>query len=221
MYNPLLALGLATLAAATTPTTLNTGFILVAHVTNPDQDFTPSVNNAVVNSNHAGPGFRVATVSSSLTDGHIFYENGTLGQAADGETTIIFDAATPPQPHPEPRPVLVNGLGEGTYLVCNATVPYYQRNFLTLQYAYESQTVPDSCVRIELVPQCAELNELPPGSHSSHEHALNFLAAATAQRRRRKGQANATGASPVAFTTAEQRIHSDFNHIRVLAPAPR
>ncbi|KAK4197176.1 hypothetical protein QBC40DRAFT_286113 [Triangularia verruculosa] len=202
MYSPLFVLAMAALATATTPTTIGTGFILVAHVTNPDQDFTPSVNNVAVNSIHASPGFRVATVSSSLTDGHVFYENGTLDQVADGETTVIFDSATPLTPFgilvqdpsapidniainagpgsfnnlatdPEPRPVLVNGLGDGTYLVCNATVPYYRQNFMTLQYAYEGETVPENCVPVQLVPQCAVLNELPPGSHSSHEHALS------------------------------------------------
>ncbi|KAK0671455.1 hypothetical protein QBC41DRAFT_354257 [Cercophora samala] len=208
MYTAFLTLGLATataaLATATakTPNTFSPGFLLVVHVTNPDQDFTPSVNNAAVNSIHAGPGFRVATISPALTDGHVFYQNGTLDQAEDGETTVLFDSATPPTPFgilvqdpsapmdniainagpgsynsvngdPAVNAALVNGLGEGTYLVCNATVPYYHQNFLTLQYAYEGEETPEECVEVELVPQCAELNELPPGSHSSHEHALS------------------------------------------------
>lgn len=202
----LTTLALATAALATgsakTPNDFSPGFILVVHVTNPDADFTPTVNNVAVNNIHAGPGFRVATISTTLTDGHVFYENGTLDQIEDGETTVIFDAATPLTPFgilvqdptapvdniainagpgsyntvdgdPEVNAALVNGLGEGTYLVCNATVPYYHQNFLTLQYVYEGGEKPDGCVEVELVPQCAELNELPAGSHSSHDHAVN------------------------------------------------
>jgi hypothetical protein len=77
------------------------------------------------------------------------------------------------------QPQLVNALGGGAWLACNATIPYYGYNFITLQYAYAEAAgsasggneVPDSCVPITLVPRCATLNDVPTGSYSSHEFA--------------------------------------------------
>jgi hypothetical protein len=73
---------------------------------------------------------------------------------------------------------LVNTLDEaqgGTYLACNATVPYYRREFITLQYLYEvaeGAALPEGCAPILLLPRCGVLEELPEGSISSHEFAV-------------------------------------------------
>jgi hypothetical protein len=73
---------------------------------------------------------------------------------------------------------LVNTLDEaqsGTYLACNATVPYYRREFITLQYLYgvaEGSALPEACAPILLLPRCGVLEELPEGSISSHEFAV-------------------------------------------------
>lgn len=74
--------------------------------------------------------------------------------------------------------VLANMLDEaqkGTYLACNATVPYYRREFITLQYLYgvaEEPELPEGCAPIVLLPRCGVLEELPEGSISSHEFAV-------------------------------------------------
>ncbi|KAJ9138654.1 hypothetical protein NKR23_g8432 [Pleurostoma richardsiae] len=83
---------------------------------------------------------------------------------------------------PNPYPVLFNGEGTGTFVACSSFVPYYQRDLITLDYAYATFTAPDGsyeynanipegCAPVTLVPECAQLNELPEGSFSSHEFA--------------------------------------------------
>ncbi|AEO65526.1 68929eb6-f8fe-43de-856b-6b33db7b7f01 [Thermothielavioides terrestris] len=146
--------------------------------------------------------------AASSGAGRLFYENGTQAQAVAGQTTLVTDGGTPlapssliVQPAGQPPriididynqgtpaaveaagnglgPQLVNGLGQGTFLACNATVPYYGYKFVTLQYLYGEPgdkgqgAVPADCVPISLVPQCTTLNDLPPGSYSSHEFAV-------------------------------------------------
>ncbi|CRK14312.1 hypothetical protein BN1708_017260, partial [Verticillium longisporum] len=64
----------------------------------------------------------------------------------------------------------------GSYIVCNESVPYYQgRKFLLLKHAEteineegESESnIPEDCVAIRLVPQCAKLADLPAGAIAS------------------------------------------------------
>lgn len=182
--------------ASTTST--SKGFNLVAHVTDPTHDLTPSLEGQVLGAAHTGAGFNAAVFYG--TTGRLFYQNGTAEQVANRETTIVTDGGTPPfsftlqvQPAGEARRILdisigqgtantvvaadggaqlVNGLGEGTWLACNELVPYYNREFVTLQYAYgEGAEVPEGCAPIVLVPECAALNDLPEGSLSSHEFA--------------------------------------------------
>ncbi|KAK4164251.1 prolyl tripeptidyl peptidase [Cladorrhinum sp. PSN259] len=179
---------------------LSNGFLLVAKVTDPSHDLDPSVNNYVLSTVHTGAALNAAVLSPApVTSGRIFYENGTSTQVDDKQTNILTDGATPPVPFglyvqdPTQPPsnipinvgpgtfntisesdlIVINGQGEGTYLACNATVPYYNRNFITLQYAYgSSPTIPENCAPIELVPQCTTLNELPDDAYASHEYAV-------------------------------------------------
>ncbi|KAK0632483.1 hypothetical protein B0T14DRAFT_490837 [Immersiella caudata] len=71
--------------------------------------------------------------------------------------------------------VLKNGLdpvGEGTFAVCNNTVPYYRSAFWTLMYVYGGEELAEECVEVVMVPKCAVLADLPEGSFSSHEFAV-------------------------------------------------
>jgi hypothetical protein len=177
----------------------STGFHLVAHVTNPAHDLTPSVEGWSLAGIHTGAGFNAAVLDASASSGRLFYQNGTVTQVARRQATVVTDGGTPPFPMSlqvqapgEPRQiaginvaqgtpgrvdvrgVLVNGLAEsrgGTYLACRQTVPYYGVEYATLQYAYggEAEGVADGCAPIKLVARCAVLNELPEGSISSHE----------------------------------------------------
>ncbi|CAK7219546.1 hypothetical protein SBRCBS47491_003889 [Sporothrix bragantina] len=75
---------------------------------------------------------------------------------------------------------LLNEQGCGTFMACKRDIPYYnQEAMMTVEYLYDSDashntgdkaTVPDGCVAIRLVPICADLPAVPPGSLASHEH---------------------------------------------------
>ncbi|CAK7269467.1 hypothetical protein SEPCBS57363_003617 [Sporothrix epigloea] len=75
---------------------------------------------------------------------------------------------------------LLNDQGYGTFMACNRSIPYYnQETMITVEYFYASDSstdaddkfmVPEACVPIRLVPICADLPALPPGSPASHEY---------------------------------------------------
>ncbi|KAK4234514.1 hypothetical protein C8A03DRAFT_18598 [Achaetomium macrosporum] len=196
-------LGIAAAATALSPATTSSskGFYLIAHVTDPSRDFSPSIEGWALTAIHTGAGLNAAVLASASA-GRLFYENGTAAQVAATQSTILTDAGTPPFPmglyvqgEGEPPKILeinvgagtpntivgreadvlvngldANGLGRGTYMACNATVPYYGVEYITLQYAYGK--VSDGCAPIELRPRCATLNDLPADSLSSHEFAV-------------------------------------------------
>ncbi|CAK7207422.1 hypothetical protein SEUCBS139899_010232 [Sporothrix eucalyptigena] len=66
---------------------------------------------------------------------------------------------------------VLNDQGSGTFTACNRTIPYYDmRSDITLEYLYNGSDLPDGCVPIRLVPVCADLPAVPPGSLASHEY---------------------------------------------------
>lgn len=97
------------------------------------------------------------------------------------DTTLNFGPGTPG--------VQLNALDDPytymlpeTFVACNESLEYYQgKHFVVIKQARLSidenneiqRNIPDGCVPIRLVPQCAKLEELPEGSYSSHEFALN------------------------------------------------
>ncbi|KAH6854689.1 hypothetical protein B0I37DRAFT_362799 [Chaetomium sp. MPI-CAGE-AT-0009] len=174
------------------------GFNLVAHVTSGTGNLAQSVEGLFLSTAHTGAGQNAAVFYD--TSGRLFYQNGT---AASGQSSIVTDGGTPlsipfslaVQPAGEPRRILdinvggagtpnfisdrgtlVNAGGDGTYLACDAVVPYYNRVFTTLQFVYgkADPAALEGCVAIELVAKCAELNDLPDeGSLASHEFAVD------------------------------------------------
>lgn len=190
-------------AAEAATTSKSKAFYLAAHVS--EHDLDPPINGWLLGTAHTGAGLSAAVFyGPSTSEARLFYENGTAEQAAHRQTTIITDGGTPPAPSSlivqaadqpphiadidfnqgtpnaildgSPSPHLVSGVAAGTFLACNATVPYYGYKFITLQYAYAdaagASAVSDGCVPVTLVPQCAALNDLPAGSISTHEFAL-------------------------------------------------
>jgi hypothetical protein len=82
---------------------------------------------------------------------------------------------------PEPYSYLT-GTAPGTFAVCPRLVPYYNQVFNVIRFAYDAfnegtaqyeSTVPEDCVAVRLLPECATLAELPEGSISSHEFAAD------------------------------------------------
>ena len=82
---------------------------------------------------------------------------------------------------PEPYSYLT-GTAPGTYAICPREIPYYNQVFNVIRWtndvfnndtAQYEHTVPEDCVAVRFLPQCAELPELPEGSQSSHEFAAD------------------------------------------------
>ena len=67
-----------------------------------------------------------------------------------------------------------------TYAACNQSLPYYQdKYFIILKQVTTVDdnggvhvNIPDGCVAVRLLPECTQLNDLPSGSYSSHEFAI-------------------------------------------------
>ncbi|KAG6355088.1 hypothetical protein INS49_004169 [Diaporthe citri] len=110
MESTLLALSLANLAISAPasrhqaphypPTSSSQAFKLVANVTDPALDFSPSINNWV-QGYHTGAGTNAAVLApfdATTNPGRIFYQNGTTQDQAYHSTTLLTDAGSLPGP---------------------------------------------------------------------------------------------------------------------------
>ncbi|KAI0466020.1 hypothetical protein F4859DRAFT_340816 [Xylaria cf. heliscus] len=79
------------------PNELSTGFRLVANVTDPATDLTPSVDGWELQGIHTGAGLNDAVLTSET--GRIFYHNGTAAEIRFGEGSILSDGGSPPFPY--------------------------------------------------------------------------------------------------------------------------
>ncbi|KAK4224286.1 hypothetical protein QBC38DRAFT_485769 [Podospora fimiseda] len=75
---------------------------------------------------------------------------------------------------------ILEGVVESTFVVCNRTIPYYGENkwFNVVNWVQATRDgtgthikIPEGCVAVNLIPECAFLEELPEGAYSSHEFA--------------------------------------------------
>ncbi|KAI1414501.1 hypothetical protein F5Y13DRAFT_158682 [Hypoxylon sp. FL1857] len=66
--------------------------------------------------------------------------------------------------------VKLGGLAAGDYAVCNRFIGYARANLTVVRYVYESEALPDGCVGVAFVPQCATLDDLPAGSEWTHDY---------------------------------------------------
>lgn len=73
---------------------------------------------------------------------------------------------------PAPIPRLDNPKGAGVWVACRRYVSPVVDYMPVVGYVYGRKAIPEECSVIELLPECAELNELPEGSESSHDNAL-------------------------------------------------
>ncbi|KAM4056329.1 hypothetical protein HRG_003246 [Hirsutella rhossiliensis] len=72
-------------------------------------------------------------------------------------------------------------LNPETWLACNESIPYYQNKyFIIFKQANTTvgkdgginRNVPKDCAPVRLIPECTKLNDLPSGSYSSHDFAI-------------------------------------------------
>jgi hypothetical protein len=81
------------------PSSVSKGFKLVANVTDPSRDLTPSVDGWVLSGVHIGPpNSRAVLASPADNTARLFYLNGTAEDAALERTRVVSDGGTPPFP---------------------------------------------------------------------------------------------------------------------------
>ncbi|RWA05861.1 hypothetical protein EKO27_g9243 [Xylaria grammica] len=202
LFATLLAVGAASLASATPlqgrqvipnypPNELSTGFRLVANVTDPATDLTPSVDGWELQGIHTGAGLNDAVLTSET--GRIFYHNGTASEIHYALGSILSDGGSPPFPYgiyvqtadefdatyPAEHDVTIN-VGSGTIGVSLLAFPDPYFYFTVVRFAYDTfnnataqfeRNVPAGCTAITLIPECDVLPDLPEGSLSSHQFA--------------------------------------------------
>lgn len=174
------------------------GFELIAVVTNPSTDLSPSVNFWSLTAFHDGAGRAFAGLSSDAST--VWYLNGTENQIKDNEADLLTDAGTPPFPSGLDFNTHPNGIADlrvdagpgtpgvgltqirdlfflsapeapGTYVACREAIPYYNGQiFITVKHV--DVGVPHGCAEIRLLPQCAQLQNLPSDALASHEFAM-------------------------------------------------
>ncbi|PNY23894.1 Uncharacterized protein TCAP_06164 [Tolypocladium capitatum] len=68
-----------------------------------------------------------------------------------------------------------------TYAACNESLPYYQGRYFVIikqvkltvgENGRVNRNIPEGCAPVRLLPECTHLNDLPKGSYSSHEFAI-------------------------------------------------
>ncbi|KAH6893266.1 hypothetical protein B0T10DRAFT_269189 [Thelonectria olida] len=188
------------IAARARASQISKGFRLVVNVTDPSRDFETPIQNYYIASIHTGAGLALVGVNSYESTGRIFYQNGTEEEYQASQATTITDGGTPLFPvglkltKDEESPVSVATLDNGpgtpgiqvsalkkftyllpeTFFACNEPLAYYGgKKFIVIKQTNFIKDVPEDCAPIRLIPECAELEDLPEGSLSSHDFALD------------------------------------------------
>lgn len=179
---------------------LSQGFKLVANVTDLSQDLSPSVNYFEVAGYHTGAAMNAAVLTES--NGRVFYANGTIEEWRYARSNVISDSGGV-QPFPEGLQMTLEegqenlyagtlNVGAGTAGIVSSRFPEPYSFMLPGSFAIcpehvggvpeakqlvlkrvDGLVVPADCAPVNLVPQCAELPELPEGAISSHEFVLD------------------------------------------------
>ncbi|KAI0842319.1 hypothetical protein F5Y06DRAFT_124617 [Hypoxylon sp. FL0890] len=72
-----------------------------------------------------------------------------------------------------PYPMTELSAPASQFLACKENIPYYppEWQFIVVKAFRDEYQIPDNCVVVEFLPQCAKLPGLPAGSYSTHEFA--------------------------------------------------
>ncbi|OAA41930.1 hypothetical protein BBO_05289 [Beauveria brongniartii RCEF 3172] len=172
------------------------GLKLRVRLRNPRADLTSPVQHQYVRSIHDGAGTNL--VGFHADTGRIFYVNGTDSDDGMSWSTVS-DGGTPPVPYglslhtlddwdvqvarldvgPGDGGVYVHTAGAGRpqlrptgWLACDEPLAYYggkRFNVLRRRGVATGGLLSEECVTVALLPECAELKELPEGALASHE----------------------------------------------------
>ncbi|RYO73664.1 hypothetical protein DL764_010442 [Monosporascus ibericus] len=169
----------------------SSGFNLRVKVTDPAHDLTPSVQGLYLSFQRVQQGINIAVANEFPTT---YYLNQT-----EGGNTINHDVAPlypvgiyvqgPDEAdarYPEEHNMAVNvndvthgleafpslsGPAAGAYLVCRREFifPSGPAELLMPRFLYDGETLPEDCVPVAFVPECATLGNLPNGTRWNHD----------------------------------------------------
>ncbi|KAM3560373.1 hypothetical protein MY1884_002968 [Beauveria asiatica] len=171
------------------------GMKLRVRLRDPRSDLASPVQHQYVRSIHDGAGTNL--VGFRADTGRIFYVNGT-GSDDGMSWSTVSDGGTPPVPYglslhtlddgdvqvarldvgPGDGGVYVPAAGAGRpqlrptgWLACDEPLAYYGgKRFNVLRRGVATGgSLSEECVAVALLPECAELGELPEGALASHE----------------------------------------------------
>ncbi|KAK0724502.1 hypothetical protein B0H67DRAFT_550256 [Lasiosphaeris hirsuta] len=187
----LLLLLLPLLLHLTTATQITTAlaFTLIANVTTPSLDLTPSINHLNLTAVHVGAGLDAAVLTPTgparvlylngtapqdtgiASDGGLFPYGLRLGSLAAGAQSVGLDVGgvQPGVAISEEGWPQVVGPEEGGFVVCFEVRPVYGRPQYPVRFVRAGGDLPSGCVPVALLAQCAVLGEVPRGAVYDHE----------------------------------------------------
>jgi len=98
------------------PHSQSQNFNLIANVTDPSSDLTPSINGWILSSYHVGAGEDYAVLEQDYSVGRVFFVNGTAEEVRFNQADLLSLEGTPPFPAGVSidNPNITNTLGEHT-----------------------------------------------------------------------------------------------------------
>ncbi|KAK2592630.1 hypothetical protein QQS21_009657 [Conoideocrella luteorostrata] len=179
-------------------TSASTGFHLIVNVTDRSRDLADPVHRQYLNSIHMGPPYSLLGAGSSKS-ARVFYQNGTRFETTwrivsdGGKPEIPYGIKMHTDGGAKITSTLTLEAGPGRYIgltspgrhylalnvgllaFCREAVPYYGGKKLNILKRYLGgntvRTLPKNCAPVELIPQCAKLNDLGETAISSHKFA--------------------------------------------------
>lgn len=176
------------------------GFRLLVRVLDYDSDFTPRVNNKYVGGVHIGAALEGLYPIADGSKGPVFWANGTDAEIKAGQSHVFTDLDNGMYPlgwdiskSPESNvasAVLVAGTGSAgvsvfdggkdgpayllpeDYMACLRPAPYTGElaPFILQRDTKDNGQLPDKCIAIKLLPECASLPDLPASATYNRDH---------------------------------------------------
>lgn len=168
------------------------GFNLRVQLNDPTRDLTPSVSGQYLSGLRVSQGSYIAVTSEEPST---YYLNNTEGGATVVHDIIgvypislfvqgptEFDSSYPDEHNVglvvgsttkglQVYPALTGPADGGTYIICprEFVFPSGPSDIVAPRFLYEGEEIPDDCVSVTFVPECATLEPLPDGASWNHD----------------------------------------------------
>lgn len=185
-------------AIPTAPTPLSSiGITLMMRVVDPDTDFSPPVDNVFLSSAHIGAAMdAVVPATADHPEGRVFWVNGTDEEIQGKQGRLMTDSGSfaqgwamnkdgntlvsPVTLLPGLRNPGVTVTNDGLaflqpedYMACKRPFPVGGQTAVELfqRDTRDNAQLPDDCIKVKLIPQCADLPPLQDGADYNRDLA--------------------------------------------------